>query len=172
MEDFVKTCIYAYIDHHIESAIDKTLHEFLDKISKPSLFMNLSYMLKEIVSNANKANLKRAHFIIKKLDIEEPESYESGIMSFKENIQDLSSKIFQDVKRLRYYIKIDFIFKESSIILNVTNNNPILPVEVKRMEERIKNAEVFQSLEVLVLCVWAVKRAFWDILERQLMNMR
>ena len=67
----VKTSIYAYIDHQTESIIDNNLEDYLKSIGKANFFNNLSYILKEVVGNANKANLKRAYFHLNDLDIKD-----------------------------------------------------------------------------------------------------
>jgi len=142
-----KSLIYAYIDHQVENAIDNNLLTFLNEIKKNSLFLNLSYMIKELVANAYKANLKRVHFKLNRLDINSSEAYKIGIKSFKDNFKDLDSNLFREARSMRSYIKIDFNVVNNVLILSIMNNTPILKIERDRIVNKVQNANEINDLE-------------------------
>ncbi|MCK4797791.1 MAG: hypothetical protein KAT05_10430 [Spirochaetes bacterium] len=127
----VKTSIYAYIDHQTESIIDNNLEDYLKSIGKANFFNNLSYILKEVVGNANKANLKRAYFHLNDLDIKSSIHYDEGMRKFKENISSFSSQYITAISKLGLYVKIDLFVEKNYFVMSVTNSCPILPIEKK-----------------------------------------
>lgn len=144
-----KTAIYAYIDHQVESAIDNQLLDFLKSFDLSSLFLPLSYITKELVANAFRANLKRVHFKIMNLDINSPIDYRKGIVSFKENLKNLDKELFRESKNLHTYIKIDFKVEDTNnFVVSVTNNVSLLPVEKSRIIEKIEKAKTINNMEV------------------------
>lgn len=142
-----KSLIYAYIDHQVENAIDNNLISFLNDIKKNSLFLNLSYIIKELVANAYKANLKRVHFKLNNLDINSTDAYKIGIKSFKENFKDLDSNLFREARSLRSYIKIDMNVANNNLVISIMNNTPIIKIEKERILNKIQNARVINDLE-------------------------
>jgi len=146
-----KTLLYAYIDHSTETVIDTTLNLFLNEINKLSLFQNLSYILKELIGNANKANLKRVYFYIKRLDIHSVEDYKRGMITFKDDIYNIPSDYIKELQALRLYVKIDFYVENNHFFIAVTNNSPILEVEKDRIKKRFINAKRFKTIEEVFL---------------------
>lgn len=138
---------FPYIDHQKESLIEEGLEKYLVAIGKINLFQSLSYILKEMIGNANKANLKRIHFSSNKLDINFETHYKEGMKSFKENYTNLSAKYYKEAERLGYYVKVDFSVVDNMFILSVKNSNPLVKVEKERIESRIKKASKFKNME-------------------------
>lgn len=147
LDQFNKSLIYAYIDHQVESAIDNQLLDFLKLIKMEPLFITLSYVTKELVANAYKANLKRVHFKMLNLNINSIDEYKKGILSFRESIKDLDSNLFRESKSLHTYVKIDFTVENRVIVVSVTNNTPLIEIEKKRILEKINNAKSITSFE-------------------------
>ena len=147
MVENLKTLTFPYINHEKEVIIDNNLESYLKSIRKLNLFLSLSYILKEMVGNANKANLKRTYFFVKNLDIKSSIHYEEGMKAFKEEISSFSTKYIKETERLGHYVRIDLFISKNYFVMSVTNTSQILPEEKKRIEGRLKRAVQFNSME-------------------------
>ncbi len=138
---------FSYINHEKEILLENTLEKYLVAIGKINFFQQLSYILKEMAGNANKANLKRIHFKLKNLDIKFPTHYDQGMKTFQKDLVNESSKYFSEAERLGYYIHIILNIENNNFIMIVINSNSLLPFEKKRIHERFKKAAKFKSME-------------------------
>lgn len=138
---------FSFIDHEKEILLETTLEKFLVSIGKINLFQQLSYILKEMAGNANKANLKRIHFHLKNLDIKFPTHYTQGMKTFKQDLASANNRYFTEAERLKYYIHISLNIENNNFIMTVKNSHNMLPFEKKRIQERFKKAVKFKSME-------------------------
>ena len=83
---------------------------FLKKIKKQEISPFVGICMGEIVSNAIKAILKRAHFIINKLDINNPNEYQLGMKTFHDEGLGLlkNKQTAAQIRQMNYYVKIQF----------------------------------------------------------------
>ena len=138
---------FPFINHEREVLIETTLEKYLVSIGKINLFQQLSYILKEMAGNANKANLKRIHFHLKNLDIKFPTHYFQGMKTFKQDLAKDNDRYFSEAERLNYFIHITLNIEKNNFIMTVKNSNAILPFEKKRIQERLRKAAKFKSME-------------------------
>ncbi|MCL1864943.1 MAG: HDOD domain-containing protein [Spirochaetes bacterium] len=94
-------------------------------------------ILRELLVNSLKANVKRIFFQINNLDINNQQDYDTGIKKFKkEAIEDLDS--FKDnILKSNLTIIFNITEKSDSILFVIQNNTVILPEEMKRINDRI-----------------------------------
>jgi putative nucleotidyltransferase with HDIG domain len=138
---------YSFINHEREMEIEKNLKRYLIILNKENLFQYLSYILKEMVGNANKANLKRVFFFQKDLNIKSNIHYEEGMKTFKDEINE-NYKLYQSIAEQRgYFIKINLFTKDNDLIISVINNVSMIPIEKERIESKLKKASKFKSIE-------------------------
>jgi putative nucleotidyltransferase with HDIG domain len=147
LADKIKSLKYSFIDHAKEMEIEESLQKYLENLGKPDLFDSLSYILKEMVGNANKANLKRVHFFIKDLDIHDKDDYEKGISTFKEDLSQDHEIYIKNAEKLKYFVRIDFYISNNFFVILTSNNNPIHPIEKDRVLDRMKRAARFKTFE-------------------------
>ena len=138
---------FPFVNHEKEIIIDESLEKFLRLIGKKNLYEQLSYILKEIVGNANKANFKRLYFIKKNLDINSPADYEKGIKSFREDLSINIDEYSSEIINTGYHVKVTFGADDKNFIITVVNTNSLLPVEKNRIQDRIKMAIKFNNIE-------------------------
>ncbi len=109
------------------------------------LIDSLVTVLREIVTNAIKANSKRYYFKQKALDINDPASYQKGIANFKDDIMLSFTELEDELNMSDYYAKIKISKVENKMRLEVDNNVPIHPVELERINSRIAKAKKYQD---------------------------
>jgi len=127
----------------------KTLNAILAKILATTdrifLLDMMVTILREIIINATKANAKRVYFHKMNLDIANHETYMKGIEKFKEDIVGQLDRLEGELKKSN--LKVTFYTKkeEDGIKFIVTNNAPILPEELKRINLRLDNARRYKD---------------------------
>lgn len=147
------TLKYPYLNVNMEKSIESELNKFLSSIDKKNIFKSLNYIIREMASNANKANLKRVYFNTNDLDIESMDDYEKGIKSFRDELKKNYSRYSEIAEKQGYYVRLDFLLSKGFLIFLTSNNSPILPVEKERFLEklsssiRITRAEDFLDIE-------------------------
>ena len=67
------------VDNEKEGIVEKALQDQLNLFKKSYLYNSLSYVVKEVMGNANKSNLKRVYFKYNQLEIEKDADYQKGI---------------------------------------------------------------------------------------------
>jgi len=147
MGDNIITLNYPFIDHQKEVVIETTLKSYLKNLNKANLFQQLSYILKEMIGNANKANLKRIHFIMNNLNINSQEDYKKGIQTFKEDSSVKAKKYSDEMEKQGHFVKIDLYTENNNFIMSVTNNSELTDIEKERINNKIKKANKFNSIE-------------------------
>lgn len=142
-----RTISFPVIDHQKEMVLDESLAKYLESLGKSEYFTHLSYILKELANNANKANLKRIYFLQRGIDINSQVDYEDGMKEFKEYINTNMEKYIEELKKNKYFVRIDFYLSNNYFVMSVINNAKLLPIEKKRISEKMKNAVKFKTME-------------------------
>ena len=127
--------------------LTQIINQYLKKINKDEISPFVGICMGEIVSNSIKANLKRAHFILNNLDIHNSQDYEKGMKNFHdEGLCLLKDKnTVKKIKKMNYYVKIDFYLSDNQFRIVTINNCAITPEERARIYEKLKLAEQSES---------------------------
>ncbi|HOW81783.1 MAG TPA: HDOD domain-containing protein [Spirochaetota bacterium] len=129
------------IDMDVEAQIIKIVHRYLEKFDILYIKDTIITVLKELINNSIKANIKRLYFKLKGLDINKTEDYRTGMETFKEDIyQSGDDEIFNKLEESNLVVRISFKNTENHIHINVINNIPILDSEIMKINSRIKKA--------------------------------
>ena len=136
----------SYLTHELERYIDKILENFLAELGHCNIYNVISYCLKELMVNANKANTKRIFFEEKNLDINNPDEYARGMNTFKEETLNNIQHYFKKQKESGLYIKVIFQAKARALRITVHNNVAINKKEQIRIFDRIARARAFESI--------------------------
>jgi putative nucleotidyltransferase with HDIG domain len=135
------------IPHETEIYMEKLLEAFLIELGHENLKDRISYCLREIALNAQKANIKRIYFTERDLDINDKKDYEEGMKQFKEDTSNNIEYYLKQLKHHSYYVKIVFHTKENNFLVSVKNNVEITKAEQIRVFDRIARARAFNSVE-------------------------
>lgn len=130
-----------------EIYLDKVLSLFLKELGQDKLVDPLSYCLRELTTNAKKANTKRVYFQERKLDINNANHYKEGMTAFKEDTLSNISHYLNLQKKADLYIKIIFHVKGRDFHIYVCNNSEITRKEQIRVYDRIARSRAFNSLD-------------------------
>lgn len=127
----------------IEAILELILKEFgLSEVND-----KISYCLKEIITNAKKANTKRVFFESKNLNMENPDHYKMGMQDFKEETLSNIDYYLDLQEQSGLYVKITFLAQGNSLVISVRNNCEIKPKELARVYDRMAKARTFHSME-------------------------
>ncbi len=130
-----------------ETVLTKIIHRYLEVYDILYMKNTMISIVKEIVNNAVKANLKRLYFRVKGLDIFSPEDYEKGMASFKiESYQTKDTAIFDKLQKSEFTVKVRFNVTEEHIEIYIINNIPILDGELKKVNARIIRAYEYKDM--------------------------
>ena len=131
----------------VEIILVKSIHRILAKYDLLYYKEPVTAILKELINNSIKANVKRLYFKIKELDISDTADYRKGMDSFKEDIYENSNEdYFEKLIQSDYLVRIIFKPLEDSYVFYVVNNTPILDLELHKIENRIKKAYSYSSM--------------------------
>ncbi|EQA61607.1 MULTISPECIES: hypothetical protein [Leptospira] len=131
----------------LEHYVLKIITEILTKVGQTRYIEMLYTITKEMSINGVKANQKRVFFEDEGLDIRNPEHYEKGIAAFKAKF---SEKMVDEYgKRCLargISIKLNIIYTNEGLVVEVTNNTPVIQEEEKRMREKMKKAMSYNDI--------------------------
>ena len=135
------------LPHEMEDYIANVLRSFLTLLGQTQMIECLCYCVKELVNNAKKANTKRVYFKEKKLDINNIEEYNRGMVNFKQDtITDI--KYYLELQRKQgYYIKTIFQSRNNKIKVEIRNKAELTVFEYKRIHDKITRAQQYDSIE-------------------------
>src|SRR4030042_2028327 len=141
------SCTVPYATQETEGLIARILMIIFEYLRKPELGSSLVYFIRELVMNASKANSKRVYFAEKGLDIADPTDYQSGISTFKKEVFSNFGDYAPKLKAQGYFVRIDFKIDGDWLFIQVKNNSPLCHDEEARINERMRVANRFNSME-------------------------
>jgi HD-like signal output (HDOD) protein len=131
---------FKYIGPDIIMMLNSVIAKVLSRMDHLFLLNSIVTIIREIVVNAEKANAKRVYFAKSNLDITNPHDYKIGMENFKNVIIGEFDLIADELNKSDYDVNIHILFKEKDVYVVVTNNSPILPEELERVQLRIQKA--------------------------------
>ena len=100
--------IVHYVDDNNTEQILQTAALMLEKKNRDHFKDPVIMILKEFINNANKSNLKRAHFFHHDLSMDDPKNYELGMESFDTAFREHRDMYQEICQKNNYYLKLDF----------------------------------------------------------------
>lgn len=125
--------------------INSIMAKELAKMDHIFLLNSVVTIIREVVVNAMKANAKRVFFYKNRIDIRDPQEYQKGMVRFKNEIIGEFEVIEEDLNSSDYFVRTTFIPDDEKLSVHVTNNSPVLPEELKRIEMRIEKAKKYSD---------------------------
>jgi len=151
-----KTAIAGEVDFYLqfhtltpetEGIIIKSIHRFLEHYDLRYINNEIINIVKELVNNAIKANLKRIYFMVKNMDISKKEDYRTGMDTFKQEVYEtVNEKYYDELKKSNLVVRVSFKTTDDILFINVINNVPILSSELDKINARIKKAYKYNDI--------------------------
>ena len=133
------------LPHESHALLDRILEAYLDELGQEKILEPLSYCLKELIVNAQKANTKRLYFEEKGLDITDDKDYERGMVDFRRETAERLEHWLGLLKERSEYISVTFHTTGGSLSISVRNGAELTPREQSRIFDRIARARAFHS---------------------------
>ncbi len=125
--------------------LDRILEIYLAELGQEKIQEPLSYCLKELIVNAQKANGKRAYFLEHGLDISRTTDYEAGMRDFLKDYVKNVGHFVGKLKEMNLVIEVSFHTMGSEMTLTVKNSAELTVKEQARIYDRIARARAFNS---------------------------
>ncbi len=135
------------LPHETEVYLEEVLSAFLEELGHQDLKDQLAYCLRELAANAKKANTKRAYFREKGLNLADPDDYERGMKTFKDETLNNIQHYLEMQKDQGLFIKVTFQSRSKTFSISVRNNVEITRKEQIRIYDRIARSRAFKSME-------------------------
>ncbi|MGO9310725.1 MAG: HDOD domain-containing protein [Spirochaetia bacterium] len=133
------------LPHESHALLDRILEAYLVELGQERILEPLSYCLKELIINAQKANTKRLYFEEKGLDISSEADYDEGMRDFREQSSARIEHWLELLKQRGQYIGITFHARSGSLSISVRNGAELTAREQERIYDRIARARAFHS---------------------------
>ena len=128
-------------DDDTREQIKVVLDELEARLEIPALGSVLFHVLMELVTNAVKANLKRAYFHKNGHSFDDKASYENGLQAFKATYPELDKNSFVEaLDELDLVVTIDTDLDHDRLVIHVQNNTSLYPAEEQRIREKLSLA--------------------------------
>jgi HD-like signal output (HDOD) protein len=125
--------------------LDRILEVYLTELGQESIMEPLSYCLKELIVNAQKANGKRVYFLERGLNISSEAEYEKGMKEFlRTYVQNIGHFVIR-LKENNLLIEVTFQTSGAKLHISVKNNAELTVKEQSRIFDRIARARAFNS---------------------------
>ena len=133
------------LPHESHALLDRILEVYLEELGQEQILEPLSYCLKELIINAQKANTKRLYFEEKGLDILNDQDYETGMRDFRRESAERLEHWLVQLKEKGLVIGVTFHTTGGSLAISVRNSAELTPREQTRIFDRIARARAFHS---------------------------
>lgn len=137
---------FVLFDKNSEIQFIKIISSILAKIDKLFLRDPLVTILKELITNAVKANSKRLYFKQQELSITDKSDYIKGMENFKEDFIESEKVTFEDLQSGGFRVRITFNLEKEFPVILVSNNIPIVDEEMAKINARITKAYKYDNI--------------------------
>ena len=136
---------FRYLSEKVALFINALFAKLLPKMDHIYLLDPSITILREICVNAVKANAKRLYFKTNNIDISNPGQYAEGLKLFKKFVIGQFEQIQADLQKSPYLVTVVLRKREQGLSIQVSNNVPILPEELDRVNMRMEKAREYED---------------------------
>ncbi|TGL76262.1 histidine kinase [Leptospira yasudae] len=131
----------------LEKYVLRIITEILTKVGQTRYIEMLYTITKEMSINGVKANQKRVFFEDEGLDIRNPEHYEKGITAFKAKFSEkMADEYGKRCLARGISVKLNITYTNEGVVVEVTNNTPVIEEEEERMREKMRKAMSYNDI--------------------------
>jgi len=140
------TLTFSFIDEESLTTINTIFLKILSRLGNVFLLETVITIIREIIFNAFKANLKRLYFTQKGIDITDKNQYDGMMENFKEDFLYNLDEVKPVIVDSNYFIKVSFELQENIIEFTVFNNVTLIDEEYSRIKNRIEQSKKYETL--------------------------
>jgi HD-like signal output (HDOD) protein len=133
------------LPHDSNALLDRILEVYLAELGQERIQEALSYCLKELIINAQKANTKRLYFQEKGLNILKEEDYRAGMEGFRTDMTLRLEHWLEQLRQKRIFIGVTFHTTGGNLAIAVQNSAELTPGEQARIFDRFARARAHHS---------------------------
>jgi hypothetical protein len=139
--------IITYATDKFEEILRSTLIEILSFYGQEALEVTLYSVIKELIINAVKANVKSLFFRQKQLDLDDKTQYQEGTELYKSTFnEEKIEAISEDLEHEQIFVEVIFKHSNSGITMEVINSAKISKYDQMRMQEKVDVAKQYDDL--------------------------
>ena len=131
--------------HESFASVDTVIETSLRELGQEKVQEALSYCVKELILNAEKANAKRIYFEENGLSILNNKDYEKGMEGFRAALSANLDHFLQKLREKRVAIDVILVYSDGVLSVSVKNKGPLLPGEQARIKDRFDRARSSRS---------------------------
>lgn len=138
---------YYFWNHETEEHLKTIIKVLLNEYEKPEWNLPFFIIMKDLLMNANKANMKRAYFEETDLNIHHAGDYDFGLRNFKSLI--LKGKIhsLQEKSRsLGLCVELILEHSRSGVQIEIINNSPMVREEAKKIRNSLLSSQEYSDI--------------------------
>jgi len=133
--------------HEMETYIGEVISVFLKLAGQEKLKDYVFYCVRELTTNAKKANTKRVYFLEQGLDISNPDDYKKGMKNFKKNTLNNIEHFLRLQKEKGLYIRLVMQLRENIFKIEIHNNSVIIQTELIRIQKRLESSSGINDIK-------------------------
>lgn len=133
------------LPHESHGLLDRILEIYLIELGQERILEPLSFCLRELIINAQKANTKRLYFEEKGLDIARDADYQKGMAGFRRELTGRVEHWLQQLRMRKLFISVTFQTSRGNLAILVRNSAEITAHEQSRIYDRIARARAHHS---------------------------
>lgn len=135
------------VDDSVEKKVEYAIQKILSKYGKDELVPIVYTCVKELMINANKANIKAVVMEENKVDVSNEKEYLEALIKFKGELTEQNiPKYYKKLMEKDLYVTVSFFYSKDGFRVEVLNNRPIMPFEDRRVREKLKKAMSYDDL--------------------------
>jgi len=125
-------------NHITEDFLRSFVRELTGRYNRLDLAPPLEIILKELTTNAAKANFKKIFFAENGLLMEDPAQYEEGVVKFRQIFsEDMFAEYALKAREARLDVTTVFDFNDDRFAIEIRNNVPMSSAEEKRVRDKL-----------------------------------
>jgi len=137
---------FNFFSPDVEAIFMKIIHRVLERHDILYLKEMLITVIREVITNAVKANTKRLYFKQMNMDITQKEEYRKGMETFKADVYAGETDIFEKLNEYNLLVRVIIDYHQESLRFTIINNTPIIEEEQRKIESRIKKAYSYNDI--------------------------
>ncbi len=134
------------VDNKATEQVITRLRQILEQSGKSFMLEEVIFFIRELLTNANKANLKKVHFLVNGLDIYNAEHYKKGMESFVKDFHEKLQEYQDHIRQDSFYTRVQLEEEEEVLVVKVRNSGELTRQETSRIDNLIEKSRAIRDI--------------------------